>query len=138
MIVNRITRGRTWWERLEKLLRQLQRALNARIDVIALLKIYIFVQVAANRSGRSGIAEHLDPLHMRDRSFHRHKPLAQILIDTWSGVSVCHKRNSRPKRFRSECACSGYDNRGICRGKSRLLLPPSVAWRFRQVRGWNE
>src|SRR5215467_15672749 len=92
MIVNRITRRRTWWERLEKLLGQLQGPLNARIDVIALLKIYIFVQVAANRSGRSGIAEHLDPLHMRDRTLHRHKPLAQIIINAWSSVGVCHMR----------------------------------------------
>src|SRR5437588_10228156 len=62
-----------------------------RIDVVALWKVYVLKQVAANRLRWNGVAVHLDSFHMRNRSFHRHQPLAQIFINAWSGVGFCHK-----------------------------------------------
>src|SRR6202011_4768254 len=78
-------------KRLEVLLRSLQCPLNACIDVVTLLEVYVFKEVAAHRSGGNRVAVHLDSLHMRNRSFHRHQPLAQIFIDAWGVVSSCHR-----------------------------------------------
>src|SRR5439155_6543601 len=92
MVVHRIAWRRTCRKRFEVLLRSLQCPLNACIDVVTLLKVYVFKEVAADRSGGNRIAVHLDSLHMRNHPFHRHQPLAQIFIDTWGVVSFCHKR----------------------------------------------
>jgi len=79
---------------------ELRRGHPPRIDVVTLLEVYVFKEVAADRSGGNRVAVHLDSLHMGNRSFHRHQPLAQIFIDTWSVVSFCH----RGIRARSEPA----------------------------------
>src|SRR6476646_2871928 len=92
MVVHRIAWWRTCRKRFEVLLRPLQCPLNARIDVVTLLKVYVFKEVAADRFGRNRIAVHLDALHMRNSPFHRHQPLTQIFVDTWSVVICWHKR----------------------------------------------
>jgi len=58
-------------------------SLNARINVVTLLKINILKQVAANGPGRNGIAIHLDARYMRNRAFDRHQAFTQIFVDTW-------------------------------------------------------
>src|SRR6266404_3158048 len=91
LVVHRIAWRYACWKRLEVLLRSLQCPLNACVDVVTLLEVYVFKEVPADRSGGNRVAVHLDSLHMRNRSFHRHQPLAQIFIDTWGVVSSCHR-----------------------------------------------
>src|SRR5258708_30556193 len=97
-------------KRLEVLLRSLQCPLNACIDVVTLLEVYVFKEVPADRSGGNRVAVHLDSLHMRNRSFHRHQPLAQIFIDTWGVVSSCHSRLSSTTRTPSFDVFRGHDD----------------------------
>ena len=92
VVVHRIVWCCTCRTRFEVLLRSIQCPLNACIDVVTLLKVYVFKEVAADRSGGNRISVHLDSLHIRNRSFHRRQPLAQIFINTWSGVRCCHLR----------------------------------------------
>src|SRR5258708_35674889 len=91
LVVHRIAWRCSCRKRLEVLLRSLQCPLNARIDVVTLLEVYVFKEVAADRSGGNRVAVHFDSLHMGNRSFHRHQPLAQVFIDTWGVVSSCHR-----------------------------------------------
>src|SRR5580658_3065061 len=100
MIVHRIARQRPYRQRLEILLRSLQGPLNARIDVVALLKVYVLKQIAADRSRWNRTAVHLDALHMRDRTLHGHKSLAQVFINTRRHVGCGHKKSSKQDESR--------------------------------------
>src|SRR5579864_550829 len=91
MVVHRITWRLTWRERLEKLFRQLEGPLNACIDVVTLLEVYVFKQVAADRTGGNRISVHLDSWQMRNRTFYRHEPLTQIFIDGRIRVRFCRR-----------------------------------------------
>jgi hypothetical protein len=62
--------------------------MRARVDVAALLEIDVLIQVAADCSRGKGPSAHLDSRPVRNRTFDRHQPVAQILIDTRSGVTV--------------------------------------------------
>ena len=52
------------------------------VNVVTLLKIDVFKKIPADSSGRNLIPEHLDTRNVRDRPFHGHQPLAQIVIDS--------------------------------------------------------
>src|SRR5580658_10338812 len=95
MIVHRIARQRPYRQRLEILLRSLQGPLNARINVVALLKVYVLKQIAADRSGGDGTTVHLDALHMRDRALHGHKALTKVFINRRRRVGCGHRKSLR-------------------------------------------
>src|SRR5579872_2791437 len=65
---------------------------NSRIDVVALLKIDVFEQVAADGASRYGIPVHLNALYLRNGAFHRHQSLAQIFVKTWCRMGFVHNR----------------------------------------------
>jgi hypothetical protein len=90
MLVHRITRRSIWREGLEEFFRQLQGSLNTCIDIVTLLEVYVFKQVAADGSRGNGISVHLDPWEMRNRTFHWHQSLEQIFLDTWTGTKDLH------------------------------------------------
>jgi hypothetical protein len=58
--------------------RELLRLLNACIQIVSLLKIYVFKQVATDSSSRHRVTVHLDARQMRNSPFHGHQPLTQI------------------------------------------------------------
>jgi hypothetical protein len=61
---------------------------NPRVDVVTLLKIDVLKKVADHSSGGNRIPEHLEDV--RNRTFHRHQPLAQEFIDAQNRVAVPH------------------------------------------------
>src|SRR5262249_17388079 len=89
-----IVDGIAWWrarcERLKIVFGQLESTLNARIDVVTLLKVDVLEEIAANGSRGNGIAVHLNSLDVRNRSFDRHQALAEIFVDAWRGVRFGH------------------------------------------------
>src|SRR5580704_19615431 len=95
MIVHRIARQSTCRQGLEILLRSLQGPLNARINVVALLKVYVLKQIAADSSRGNGTTVHLDALHMRNRTLHGHKALAEVFINSRRRVGCGHEKSSR-------------------------------------------
>ena len=67
---------------------------DARIDVVTLLEVDVFEQVAADRAGGDGRAKHLDAGNVRNGTFDGHESLAQVFVDGWSGVGGRHGRGS--------------------------------------------
>jgi len=61
------------------------------VNLGTLLKVDVFEKVTANGSRRNRIPEHLDAGKMRNRTFHWHQALAQVLIDTRNGVCIRHR-----------------------------------------------
>src|SRR6185437_9133447 len=49
MVIDRVTAHHSGWEGLEKFLRSLLGLVNSRVEIVALLKIYIFKEIAADR-----------------------------------------------------------------------------------------
>src|SRR5580692_1126049 len=114
MIVHRIARRRPCRQWLEILLRSLQGPLNARIDVVALLKVYVLKQIAADRSRGNRTAVHLDTLHMRNRTLNGHKSLAQVFINTRRHVGCGHGKGSKQDESRVHQASSlRWDARSV-------------------------
>jgi hypothetical protein len=57
--------------------------MNAYFDVIALLEIYVFEKIPAYTFDRDRIPIHLDSGYVRNRTFHRHEPFTEVIIDTY-------------------------------------------------------
>jgi hypothetical protein len=91
MIIDRISRQRTSGQGVEILLGSLESTLNAGVDVVALLEIYIFEEVAADGARGNGIAVHFDSLHVRNRAFDGHQASTKIFVDTRATVGFCHR-----------------------------------------------
>ena len=67
---------------------------DARVDIVTLLEVDVFEQVAADSTGGDGSAKHLDAGNVRNGTFYGHESLAQVLVDGWSGVWGRHGRGS--------------------------------------------
>src|SRR4051794_9785515 len=69
VIVHGIAVGRSRRVGLEQLLGGVQSPTDARVDIVPILKVDVFEQVAADRIGWNRIAIHLDSSQARDRPF---------------------------------------------------------------------
>ncbi len=94
MIVHRIPRRRPRWKRYEIIFRPLQGLLNALVDVVTLLEVDVFEQVAAHRTGGNGIPVHVDSGEVRNRAFYRLQSFAQIFVDARVWVGFCHSNRA--------------------------------------------
>ena len=90
VIVDGIAHERAGRQRFEEFLRQALSTMDAGVDVVTLLEIDVLEKIAADRSHRDRIAEHLDAGKVRDYPFCRHQAIAQVFVDAWSSVEVAH------------------------------------------------
>ena len=81
MVIHHIARRMLSRQRVEIKLRKFERPGNAAVDVVALLKVDVLEEVAANRARGNGVAIHIDARQLRDRAFDRHQALAKIFVD---------------------------------------------------------
>src|SRR5438093_10062883 len=82
MIIHRVPRNLVFGKRLQILPGQFESACDARVNVVALLKVNVFKEIAAYRSCGDGVAVHVDPGQLRNRTFHWHQSLAQVLVNS--------------------------------------------------------
>jgi hypothetical protein len=75
----------TWlcpfWEWLQILLRQQLSTVNARLDVVPLLKIDVFEDIAPDDISGNGIAVHIDARQLRNYTLDGFQSPAEILFD---------------------------------------------------------
>ena len=90
VVVDGVADGCAGGKGLEKLDGEALGALDAGVDVVALLEVDVLEEVAADGAGGDGAAEHLDAGDVRDRAFDGHQPLAQILIDGGNTLWLRH------------------------------------------------
>ena len=81
MAIHHIPRRFASRQRVEIELRKFERPGDAAVDVVALLKVDVLEEVAANRPRGNGVAIHLDARQLRDRAFDRYQALAKIFVD---------------------------------------------------------
>ena len=77
MVIHHIACRLPGLQRLEIALRKFGRPGDAAVDVVALLKVDVLEEVAANRARGNGVAIHIDARQLRDRAFDRHQSLAK-------------------------------------------------------------
>jgi hypothetical protein len=92
MIVDGIARRGAGRKRFEVFAGFFESTLDASVDVVALLKVYVFEEIAADGARGNGVAIHFDSLNVRNRAFHGHKPLTEIFIDAGTTVGFRHRR----------------------------------------------
>src|SRR5258708_3288691 len=94
MRVHCVSRSLAFGKRLEKILGLLKSACDASVNVVTLLKIDVLKKIAAYCAGRNGVAIHVDPVQVRDRTLHWHQSLAEVIVN--AGLYVRRHHRSYP------------------------------------------
>jgi len=68
---------------------------NTCIEIVTLLKVYVFKQVTTDGSRGNRSTVHLDSGDTRHRAFRRRQPLPKIFTDTRIRVRRCHRKVRR-------------------------------------------
>src|SRR5208283_35176 len=82
MLVHRVSWNLALRKRFQILPGQLQSGRDTCVDVVALLEVQVLEEIAAHTSRWNGIAIHVRSGEIGDRSFYRHQPLAEVLVNT--------------------------------------------------------
>src|ERR1019366_7322488 len=91
MIIHRLSRSLAFGKRLQILRGQLESACDARVNVVTLLKIDVLKEIAAHTSSGDGVAVHVYPSQLGNRTLHGHQSLAEVLVD--AGVYLRHRHS---------------------------------------------
>src|SRR5712664_2339426 len=91
MRVHCVSRSLAFGKRLEKILGLLERARDASVKVVTLLKVDVLKKIAAHGAGRDGVAIHVDPVQVRDRTLHWHQSLAEVIVNAGFYVRRHHR-----------------------------------------------
>src|ERR1035437_5305309 len=100
MIIHRLSRSLAFGKRLQILRGQLESACDARVNVVTLLKIDVLKEIAAHTSSGDGVAVHVYPGQLGNRTLHGHQSLAAVLVDAGVYLRRHHSRDwVLPPRF---------------------------------------
>src|SRR2546430_10555255 len=91
MIIHGISNVLAFGKGLQILRGQFESACDASVNIVTLLKIDVFEEIAAHSSSWNGIAVHVDSGQVGDRTFHRHQPLAKVLVNAGIDLRRHHK-----------------------------------------------
>ena len=94
MIIYRISRSLARGEWLQILRGHFKSACDARVNVVTLLKIDVFKEIAAHGSSGDGVAIHVDSDQVGNRALHWHQPLAKVLVNAGIDLWRHHKSSS--------------------------------------------
>src|SRR5260370_20195957 len=94
MRIHRVSKGLAFENRLQVLLGQLECTCDARVDVVTLLKVDVFKEIAAHRAGRNGVAIHIDAGELGDGALNWHQSLAEVLVNGEFYLGCRHKNGS--------------------------------------------
>src|SRR6185437_5271855 len=94
MIVHHISRSLAGGKRLKILSGQLESACDTRVNVVALLEIYVLEEVPAHNSSGNGVTVHLASVQVGNRALDWHQSLTQVLVNSRVYLWALHKRNS--------------------------------------------
>ena len=94
MIIHRLSRSLAFGKRPQILRGQLESACDARVNVVTLLKIDVLKEIAAHTSSGDGVAVHVYPGQLGNRTLHGHQSLAEVLVNTEFYLGCHHKNDS--------------------------------------------
>src|SRR6266849_71414 len=94
MSIHGVSRSLALGKRLQVILGQLEGPRDARVNVVALLKIDVLKKIAAHASGGDGVAIQFDPLQLGNRALDRHQSLAKVFVD--AGFYLPRRHRSHP------------------------------------------
>jgi hypothetical protein len=81
MDVHRVSWVSPFWKRFQVVCGEPNGACHSRVNVIALLKVNVFKEVATDFANRNRIAIHIDSCQSRDCALHGHQSSSEIFVD---------------------------------------------------------
>src|ERR1700734_4211109 len=98
MVIHHIARGLPSRQGVQIELRKFERPGDAAVDVVALLKVGVLEEVAANRPRGNGVAIHINASQLRDLALDRNQEFAKILVDCGTeGLLIHGQKFASPK-----------------------------------------
>src|SRR5260370_41184734 len=115
MLIHRVSRSPFFGKRLKVLLRPLEGACDASVNVVTLLKVDVLKKIAPHASGGNGIAKHLEAGQLGNHTPHGHQFLAKVLVNAgfyWRphNTESCAAFSSRASSIRQSDRTELYGN----------------------------